>query len=167
MTSINDSISGAETVSGALACARQNAGHGSDIAIASGQVIARRVALGMAAALNPLRADHVELARIVPEKVEAFSAAGMIVLERSDQANRQMRRFASDELSTAARSMMTMAACASPAALTVAQGRFWLAWFDRATSGFMAMGMLALGTPAAAMAPIRQTVVANAERLGR
>jgi hypothetical protein len=167
MTAINDGLSDAETVGGALACARRNAGHGSDIAIASGQVIARRVALGMAAALNPLRADHVEFARIVPEKVEAFSAAGMIMLKRSDQANRQMRRFASDELSTAARSMMTMAACVSPAALTVAQGRFALAWFERAASGFMAMGMLALGTPAAAMAPIRRTVVANAERLGR
>jgi hypothetical protein len=29
------------------------------------------------------------------------------------------------------------------------------------------MGLLALTTQAAAMAPIRQTVVANAERLGR
>jgi hypothetical protein len=34
----------------------------------------------------------VEFARIVPEKVEAFSAAGMIILKRSEQARRQMTR---------------------------------------------------------------------------
>jgi hypothetical protein len=42
-----------------------------------------------------------------------------------------------------------------------------LAWFDRATSTIFAMGLLALGVQDSAMAPIRQTVAANAERLSR
>jgi O-methyltransferase involved in polyketide biosynthesis len=38
---------------------------------------------------------------------------------------------------------------------------------DRATSTIIAMGLLALSAQDAAMAPLRQTVAANAERLGR
>ena len=37
------------------------------------------------------RADHVEFARIVPEKLEAFSAVGMVMLNQSRQASRQSR----------------------------------------------------------------------------
>lgn len=165
MTSIN--VPGAGTIGDVFAVATRNASRGGNLAIAASQVLAKRVALGMAAALDPLRADHVEFARIIPEKVEAFSAAGMIMLQQSNQANGQMTRLASDEVVTTARATMAMAGCASPAALAAAQGRFALAWFDRAASNFIAMGMLALSAQDAAMTPIRQMVAANAERLGR
>jgi hypothetical protein len=165
LTSIN--VPGAGTIGDVFAVATRNASHGGNLAIAASQVLAKRVALGMAAALDPLRADHVEFARIIPEKVEAFSAAGMIMLQQSNQANGQMTRLASDEVVTTARATMAMAGCASPAALAAAQGRFALAWFDRAASNFIAMGMLALSAQDAAMTPIRQMVAANAERLGR
>jgi hypothetical protein len=125
------------------------------------------VALGIAAALDPLRADHTEFERMVPEKVKAFSAAGMIMLEQSGQANRQVTRLASDAAMTTARATMAMAGCSNPVALVQAQGRFALDWFNRAASDFIAMGMLALGAQEAAMLPIQQTVFANAERLGR
>jgi hypothetical protein len=49
----------------------------------------------------------------------------------------------------------------------VAQTRFLRAWFERTASNFIAMGVLALDAQNAAMVPIRQTVAANAERLGR
>ena len=165
MTSIN--VPGAGTIGDVFAVATRNASRGGNLAIAASQVLAKRVALGMAAALDPLGADHVEFARIIPEKVEAFSAAGMIMLQQSNQANGQMTRLASDEVVTTARATMAMAGCASPAALAAAQGRFALAWFDRAASNFIAMGMLALSAQDAAMTPIRQMVAANAERLGR
>ncbi len=162
MTSSNDNISGTITTNEAP----QSVGAHGDLAIAAGQIIARRVSLGMAAAFDPLGADHVEFARIVPEKVEAFSAAGMIMIKQSNQARRQITRFASDEVMTTARATISMAGCTSPMALAAEQGRFALAWFDRAVSSYIAIGMLALSTPAAAMAPIRETVAANAERLG-
>jgi hypothetical protein len=54
----------------------------------------------------------------------------------------------------------------TPAAWAEAQSRFARAWFSRATSSLNMMGMLMLTAQAAAMAPIRQTVAANAERLG-
>jgi hypothetical protein len=147
--------------------AARNACRGGELVIATSQVMAKRVAIGMAAALDPLRADHMELARIVPEKVEAFLTAGMIILQQSHQANRQMTRLASDEVVTTARATIAMVGCSNPAGLAAAQSRFALAWFDRATSTIIAMGLLALSAQDAAMAPLRQTVAANAERLGR
>jgi hypothetical protein len=150
-----------------VSAARENAARGNDIVIATSQVIAKRVALGIAAAFDPMNADHVEFARIVPEKVKAFSTSGMDMLRHSSEANRQMLRFASDEVTMTVRATMEIAECASPAAFAEAQGRFALACFSRAASSFIKLGMLALTAQAAAMAPIHATVVANAERLGR
>jgi O-methyltransferase involved in polyketide biosynthesis len=167
MTSISASVTGTGTIGDMFAIATRNANTGGDLAITAGQIIATRVALGIAAAMDPLRADHAEFGRMVPEKVEAFSAAGMIMLEQSGQANRQMTRLASDAAMTTARATIAMTGCSSPVALVQAQSRFALEWFNRAASDFIAMGMLALGAQEAAMLPIQQTVFANAERLGR
>lgn len=48
----------------------------SETAAAAGSVIAARMALMAAVVQNPLSADYVELGRMLPEKVEAFSEAG-------------------------------------------------------------------------------------------
>jgi Phasin protein len=100
-----------------------------------------------------------------PEKVEAFSTAGMVMLKQSGQAGRQMMRFASDEVTTTVRATIEMSGCFSPVALAGAQSRFARAWFDRATSSWIAMGIRAFEAQSAAMAPIREAVIANAERL--
>jgi hypothetical protein len=167
MISINDDESTADAIGGFLAAAAQNARCGGDIALAATHVVARRVALGMAATFNPLWADRAEFSRMVPEKVEAFSSAGMVMLKQSGQANRQMMRSASDEVLTTARATIEMTGCSSPAALAEAQSRFARAWFARVTSSWIAMGVRVFEAQSAAMSPIRQTVVANAERLGR
>jgi O-methyltransferase involved in polyketide biosynthesis len=167
MTDHSDTISHADAMDCVVSAARENAARGNDIVIATSQVIAKRVALGIAAAFDPMNADHVEFARIVPEKVKAFSTSGMDMLRHSSEANRQMLRFASDEVTMTVRATMEIAECASPAAFAEAQGRFALACFSRAASSFIKLGMLALTAQAAAMAPIHATVVANAERLGR
>jgi hypothetical protein len=167
MTSVSSGVPGSGTIGDVFAAATRNACRSSDLVIATSQVMAKRVAIGIAGALNPLRADHMEFARIVPEKVEAFSTAGMIMLQQSHHANRQMTRLASDEVVTAARATIAMAGCAGPAGLAAAQSHFALAWFDRAASTVIAMGLLALRAQDAAMAPLRHTVTANAERLGR
>ena len=167
MTSVNDDKPSADPVGGFLAAAAQNARCGGDIALATTQVIARRVALGVAATFNPLRADRAEFSRMVPEKVEAFSTAGMVMLKQSGQANLEMMRSASDEVMTTARATIEMTGCSGLAALAEAQSSFARAWFTRATSRWIAIGIRVFETQAAAMAPIRQTVVANSERLGR
>jgi hypothetical protein len=61
--------------------------------------------------------------------------------------------------------MTALVGCSNPGDLAEAQCSFAAAWFERATASFLALGMLALDAHDAAMAPIRQTVVANAERL--
>ena len=155
------------TLNGVLDAAARNADTGNDIAVAAGQIIAKRIALGMAAALDPMEADHAEFGRMMPEKMEAFSAAGRIMLEQSNQAGWELSRLASDEVMTTARATLAMASCTDPVTMAEAQGQFALDWFNRAAANFFAVGMLALGVQQAAMVPIQQTVAANAKRLGR
>lgn len=156
----------AETINHIIVAATRNAGRSSDLVAAAGQIVAKRVALGVAAAVDPLRADHAEFGRMVPEKVEALTAAGMIMLEQSSDAGFEITRRASDEIMNAASATLDMAACSNPMALAEAQGKFALSLLDRATANMIAMSMLALRAHDAAMAPIRETVEANVERLG-
>jgi hypothetical protein len=165
MTSTNDHLAGSARVRDMVTMARQNAIRSGDIARAATQVIAKRVALGMAGTADPLGADHIEFARMVPEKVEAFSAAGMVMLKQSGQVGRQIMRLASDEVMTAVHATMEMTGCSSPASFAELQGKFARAWFDRMTSSFIMMGTMALTAQAAAMMPIQETVFANVDRL--
>jgi len=161
MTSPN----GTTTLGHVMEAAEHNFSRVNDLALAAGQIIARRAALGFAAAIDPWRADHDEFHRMVPEKIEAFSAAGMIMLQRSSHTGFTMTRLASDEVLTTASATMAMAGCADPLALAEAQSRFAFAWFDRVASTMIAMGMLALHAHDAAMEPIRDAVAANTARL--
>jgi len=153
------------TMGGVSAMAIHNMSCGDDIARASRHVIGKRVALGVQAALRPHRADHAEFARIIPEKVEAFSAAGKVMMQKSDEAGRQMIEDLSLEVVTAASAVVSMSQRPNPIDLAAAQGRFAYGWMGRAASRFIEMGMFAMAAQAAAMAPIRRTVVENSERL--
>jgi hypothetical protein len=155
------------SLNGVMTAATRNAGTSNDLAIAAGQIIAKRVAIGMAAAFDPLQADHTEFNRIMPEKVEAFSTAGIIMLEQSNHAGWELTRIASDEVMTTARATLSIASSINPLEMAQAQGEFAVAWLDRVASTFFAMGMLALGAQEAAMVPIQQTIAANTERLAR
>jgi O-methyltransferase involved in polyketide biosynthesis len=167
MTSSIYRLAGSDRARDMVTLANQNASRSTDMARATTQVIAKRVALGIAGAADPLGADHVEFARMVPEKVEAFSAAGMVMLEQSGQAGRQIIRLASDEVMTTVHATMEMTACSCPASFAVLQGKFARAWFNRITSSFITMGIMVLAAQAAAMTPIQETVLANADRLSR
>jgi O-methyltransferase involved in polyketide biosynthesis len=147
--------------------ATQNANSGSDLARAAGEIITKRVALGVAAIIDPLRADHAEFGRMVPEKVEAFSAVGMIMMQQANHACEQIARFASDAIETTNRAGLAIAGSANPIEIVEKQGHFAAGWFRMAASNFMAMGLLALNAQKAAMLPLQQTIAANAERLGR
>jgi hypothetical protein len=147
--------------------ARQNAKSGSDLASAAGQIIAKRVALGVAAIIDPMRADHAEFGRMVPEKIEAFSAAGIILMQQAGQACEHFTRFASDAVGRATRAKLAIAGSANPVEIAEKQGHFAAGWFGMAASNFMTMGLLALNAQKAVMLPIQQTIAANAERLGR
>jgi hypothetical protein len=155
------------SIAGFFAAVTRNADRSGDVAKAAHKVIGKRVELGMAAAFNPLEADHAEFGQIIPEKVEAFTSASVIMLKHSSRASRTLTRLASDEMTAAFQAMTAMVSCPSPTALAAAQGTIARAWFARAAANFLGLGMLALDAQDAALAPIRHTVVANAERLGR
>jgi hypothetical protein len=151
----------------ALIVAGKNASAGAALAQASSQVIAARVALGMQGAADPARADYGELARILPEKAEAASAAWIILLLRSGQIAQQVGTFAATEMTAAATAAMTMAASPSAAALAVAQRNYAGAAAGRWLAQSLALGTIAMRWQHAALLPYRRTVTANARRLAR
>jgi len=172
MTSIDeasrhDDPADTNTMVDMLTMATRNNSQSNDLVKGATQVVAKRVALGMAAAFHPSRADDVEFTRMVPEKMEAFSAASAVMLRQSDVVSRRVMSFHSDEVAIAVRAGAEMIGCGDPMSLAKSQVRFARAWFDRAASNFITLGMLALTGQAATMAPIRETVFANADRLGR
>ena len=156
---------GGETLSDVFRLATRTVGSGNDLAMAAGQVIAKRVALGVAAAVNPMAADHAEFARMVPEKVEAFSAAGMALFRQSGEVSSHITRLASHEVATTARATLEMATCSDPVSLLEAQRRFARAWWERTTANVMALSMMTLSAHAAVLSPLQVAVAANTERL--
>jgi hypothetical protein len=152
---------------GVMTAVTRNASTGNDLAIAAGQIIAKRVALGVAAALDPMQADHAEFGRMMPEKIEAFSASGMAMLGQSNHAGWEITRMASNEIMATARATLSIVTSGNPLAMAEAQGQFALSWLNRAASNFCAISLLALGVQQAAMVPIQQTIAGNTERLGR
>jgi len=140
---------------------------GSELAVASGRVIAERAALGVAAFIDPANADHAEFARMAPEKMTAFSAAAAVLQRRAGAFVGQMARFAGDEATIALRVTGELARCRSHADLLVLNNRVAVAWLGRAFAHSVTLGALAVGASGAAMAPVHRAATGNARRLQR
>ena len=153
------------SIGGVFAAATLNASRSGDLALAAGQVVAKRVALGVVGALNPVEADHAEFARMMPEKIEAFSAAGVALRQHTDHVARELSRLASDELQAAAHAATSLAGCKTPGALAAAQHALMVGWFERTAANVIALGMLTLQAQEAAMAPLHAQVATNVDRL--
>jgi O-methyltransferase involved in polyketide biosynthesis len=153
------------SIGGVFAAATRNAGRSGDLALAASHVIAKRVALGVAGALNPAEADHAEFARMVPEKIDAFSAMGEAMRVQTDYVARELTRLASDELQAAAEAATSLASCTTPGALAAAQHALMVGWFERTAANVVAMGMLTLQAQEKAMAPLHAQVAMNVDRL--
>src|SRR5205085_832577 len=93
---------------------------GNELAVASGRVIARRLALGAASLADPMTADHGELFRMVPEKVTALSAVSVILQQRSQALVAATTRFAGNEMAIAFKAAGDLALCRTPAELAAA-----------------------------------------------
>lgn len=131
-----------------LATARWNCDM-AEMMMGAQRVIAARLPTIVAAMQNPIAADHVELNRMVSEKVGAFNASGESV--------------------TAAGGAVHRAADANARALGhMASGRILWAqdWMRLAERNLAAMAALA-ALPTATLAPLRSGVKANDRRLRR
>ena len=126
-------------------------------AVAAGQVISHRMAMGAAAFRDPSKADPLEFSRMFTEKAVAIFAANQAAMLRSAQMAQSMMRYSMAE------------AAATAAALTnVSKGPPSAAdWFQRAFTQYMALGSLATRAQGAVMAPLYRKANANARRLSR
>lgn len=138
---------------------------GAALAQAAGHVVAKRTALGLSAMSNPARADHAELARIVPEKMAAFSASAATLMRCSGEMAEQAARFTSSEMANATEAAADLARCRTPAAAIAVQSRFATAWLFRALSQSIAVGALAMRSYGDAMTPVHQVAIRNSRRL--
>lgn len=135
------------------------------LAMAAGQVVARRTALGMAALSDPARADHVELSSIVPEKVSAFNNAAVGIALRSGEIARQLLRYSGTETVMLASAVSALARCRTPAAAAAIQTQFATSWFFRSLSHAIAINELGMRAWGGLVAPLHRTVMSNAQRL--
>ena len=97
MTKIKRAGSDVRKLTRSLANAATTSLKGNELALASGRVIARRTALGVAALFDPANSDHIEFSRMVPEKFAAFAAVSSVVQQRSTAMIGQMVGFVARE----------------------------------------------------------------------
>lgn len=161
----SDHVHAANDIGATLAAVSSSAAAGGELMVASGTVIALRAAMGVRGMANPANADHGELARLLPEKSEAISAASMILLQQAGEASRRATTYALSELSAAADATTRIAACGDPSALATLQGDLALVAFGRIMAQSIAMGTLAIVAQQAAMSPFHLAATANAKRL--
>lgn len=147
--------------------AASTATRGAELAVASAHVVAARLALiGGAPAAAGVDAAS-EIARMTPEKVEAFTAAGAAMAGHLGAMAAHGARAMAEEGAHAARACADLAAARSPMDFAMAQSRYVVGMFARASTGAVAMTSLATRLQADALSPIHKTATANAKRLGR
>jgi Phasin protein len=150
-----------------LTTAGTTAAHTGELALAAGRVVAARQALGLEALAQPLTADHAEFARMISEKVAAFSDAALAAGHRSAKIAQQATRFAATDATLAAGAALRLWSCRSPADLFALQSRFAAAWFDRAASRSIAVASAATNAQRDMLAPIHAAATGNDRRLTR
>ena len=126
----------------------------SDLMHASGEVVQKRSGMMAAAMRSPVDGNYVELAKMVPEKVEAFSSAGIAVA-------RQCWTMQLAFLAEAQHLAALFARGCSPSISELGE----LAARSTAYVVTSAENMAQLG--AAGLAPVHRTATANARRLKR
>jgi hypothetical protein len=147
--------------------AAATAARSAELAMASAQVVAARLALmGGAPAVAGVDAA-AEIARMTPEKIEAFTAAGAAMAGHMGTMAARGARAIADEGAHAVQACADLAAARSPMEVALAQGRYLTAMLARASTGAVAMTALATRLQADALSPIHRTATANARRLGR
>lgn len=126
-------------------------------AMAAGQVISHRMAMGAAAFRDPSKADPLEFTRMFTEKAAAVFAANQAMMLRSGLMAQSMMRYTMAEAAMSAGALTNLSK-APPSAAD---------WYGRAFSQFMALGSLAAQAQGAVLTPFYRAAGANARRLSR
>ena len=148
-----------------LSAAGHNSSQTAELTLAAAEVVFRRMTLGGFALVNPAAADHAEFARMVPEKTQAFSDAGSILISRSAQIGQEMGQFIADEMKLTAQTATAVLTALNPVRMFAVQADAGISWAARLATLARVMGLLALETQVATMAPIHRAATDNVERL--
>ena len=135
-----------------------------ELAVASGQVIAARLALA-ATPRGATAAGHAEFARMVPEKTQAFAAAGAGAAQQLTALAFTASRAALREGEAASAAALRLARASGPADFAAVQQRYLLDWFGRSVAHAEALSNAAARLQSAMVAPLHRTATANAKRL--
>lgn len=137
----------------------------SELAVAAGVVIGRRVALGAAALQDPLTADAAEFARMGPEKFHAFGEAGSALLAAFWTIGEEWSEFLEAQTRATTRLAFEIGLTPTPIHAASAQARYLVETFDRAGARGASMAACAVGAGSAALRPLHRRATANARRL--
>jgi hypothetical protein len=148
-----------------LSTARRNSSQTVELTFAAVEVAFRRMTLGGFAIVNPAGADYNEFALMVPEKAQAFSHAGSILIRRSAQIGQEVTRFIADEMKRAADAATAVLTTPDATSMIVVQAGAGMSWAARLATMPHAICLLALEAQGAAMAPIHRAATDNVERL--
>ncbi len=162
---LNSNCSNQTAMANVRSTAGSNSGQTMELTLAAAEVVFRRMTLGGFAIVNPLGADHDEFARMVPEKTQAFSDAGSVLMDRSARIGQEVTRLFANEMIRAAETATAMLTIPNPASMMVAQAEAALSWAERVATLPRAICLLALEAQAAVMAPIHRTATNNLKRL--
>jgi hypothetical protein len=138
---------------------------GAELAMASAQVIAARMAVLGTHSFAPTAETATEMALMAPEKVEAFANAGVSMAGHLGGMAAEGAKAVARESLIAAEACADIASARSPMDFALAQSRYVAGWFGRATTDYIAMAALTTKLQADALAPIHKTATANAKRL--
>jgi hypothetical protein len=139
-----------------------NAVRSAELVSASGNVIATR----LAGLYGPPSASQAELARMIPEKVTAVTAATMALASRSSGMMQQFARFAADEATIATQSAADLAQCRTPYEMLAVQSLWTAGWLARAMTQSIAVGASIVHCQGAMLTPFHRAATGNATRLG-
>jgi hypothetical protein len=136
-----------------------------ELAAASGEVIARRAAMGASAMGDPSAAAAEEAMTMVSEKGFAMARSGLAAARAVGDLSNRAATIALDETRILTGAVAAAARCRTPMELAMVQGDYAYRAFGRMLSQGLGWAGLAAAAGGAAMAPFHTAATANARRL--
>lgn len=138
-----------------------------ELALASGEVIARRTAMGAEALTSPSIESATEAATMVSEKGFAAARSSLAAAKAVSDLSSRSATLALNEAQMLARAAAEAARCQTPMELAMVQGDYAQKALGRMMTQGLAWASLAMAAGAASMAPFHTAATANARRLRR
>lgn len=152
----------------AWSAAAQNASslfRAGELALAAATVIGARSQLGLAGAADPARADYAELARIAPEKIDAFSRSGAAVVGQVWEMQREVGTLMLRQAEAGLNLALAFWQLPLPHHAAQLQADFVAGTVDRTADSADRLAHRASRLHDTAMRPIHRRATANARRL--